>query len=151
MGMYSVFTVLFLLSIFMVVNHGIHCSTWNAAHTTQCGVTLEGQPNRVIGSFWFSSSCILFIWKPKPDTYFHSLRLVTAWRHITNLSREGRKGEEREETSGCNSFWSPGCFAFTQIGCRDLCRNAYSSCFYIWELHPNHSWVPSPIIHPVAI
>lgn len=47
MGMYSVFTVLFLLSIFMVVNHGVHCSTWNAAHTTQCGVTLEGQPNRV--------------------------------------------------------------------------------------------------------
>lgn len=48
MGMYSVFTALFLLSIFMVVNHSVYCSTWNAVHTTQCGVTLEGQPNRVI-------------------------------------------------------------------------------------------------------
>lgn len=48
MGMYSVFTVLFLLSIVMVVNHGVYCSTWNAAHTTQCCVTLEGQPNGVI-------------------------------------------------------------------------------------------------------
>lgn len=41
---------------------------------------------------WFLMSPPL--WKPKPDTYFHSLSLVTAWLHTTNLRRERERVKE---------------------------------------------------------
>lgn len=65
MGICLVFTVLFLLSSFIVVNHCVYRYAWNVAHTTQwCNPwrTFSRSSGGLLGltTFWCSSSWILF-------------------------------------------------------------------------------------------
>lgn len=66
MGIYVVFTVLFLLSRIWVVNHWVYCYVWNVAHTARwCNpwrtLAFSRGNGGLLGltTFWFSSSWIL--------------------------------------------------------------------------------------------
>lgn len=153
MGMCLQINVLFLLRILWLL-FVVFIVLPGLLHTAHGFVTLERQPHRVSKPLASGHLLLLLqlhpsLWKPGPDTYFHSGWLVTAWNHIANLRERGRQSKERESTSGCNAFWCPGFLPITDICCKDLYIHFSSSpfLFYIGEVHPYSRWVlvPAPL------